>query len=121
VPKLKRHLLTGIFAEKHSSESLTSDHDDGMAGPSQFNPNSVLFNHNCMYRHNIIHVNYTTYDVQHSQHVINPSTSHCNVMVLANIDEDDDYTSGHMFTYARVLGIYHVNVICVESGMYRPR
>jgi len=41
-------------------------------------------------------------------------------MVLTNVDEDDDYTSGHMFMYARVLGIYHVNVFCVEAGMYQP-
>jgi hypothetical protein len=42
-------------------------------------------------------------------------------MVLA--DHDDDSPSGHPFKYARVLGIYHANVVHVGSRMvdYQPR
>jgi hypothetical protein len=67
-------------------------------------------------------INYTTYDVRRSQDVVNPSTPHCNVMFLREPDSDDDSGTGHPFRYARVLGIYHANVIYVGPGMlnYRP-
>jgi len=67
-------------------------------------------------------VNYTTYDVRRSQDVVNPSTSHCNIMLLAD-SNDDGTPSHHRFRYARVLGIYHANVVYVGPGMldYQPR
>jgi hypothetical protein len=45
--------------------------------------------------------------------VINPATSRCNVMLLA----DNADTSEHHFLYARVLGMYHANVIYTGPGM----
>jgi hypothetical protein len=47
--------------------------------------------------------------------VINPGTSHRDIMLLAN-RTDDDSRSSHPFLYARVLGIYHVNVIYTGEG-----
>lgn len=66
--------------------------------------------------------NYTTYDIRRSQDVVNASTSHCNVMVLADSSDDVDFASAHPFRYARVLGIYHANVVYVGPGMlnYQP-
>ncbi|KAH7904119.1 hypothetical protein BJ138DRAFT_977516, partial [Hygrophoropsis aurantiaca] len=66
--------------------------------------------------------NYTTYDVRRGQDVVNPSTSHRNIMVLANHSTEDSRTQ-HPFWYARVLGIYHANVIYTGPGMldYNPR
>lgn len=57
-------------------------------------------------------INYTTYDVRRKQDTINPRTPHRDVMVLAN-NED---TSEHPFLYARVLGIFHANVVYTGSG-----
>jgi len=54
---------------------------------------------------------------------VNPSTSHCNIMVVAEPgDNDEPLTSGHPFRYGRVLGVYHVNVVYVGPGMvdYQP-
>lgn len=59
-------------------------------------------------------VNYTTYDVQRAQDVVNASTSHHNILLL------DD--SDHPFKYGRVLGIYHANIVYTGPGMldYHP-
>ncbi|KAG2059281.1 hypothetical protein BDR06DRAFT_979903 [Suillus hirtellus] len=49
------------------------------------------------------------------EHVINPRTPHCNVMLLQHGDGDDgDYR------YAKVLGVHHVNVVCAEN-VYEAR
>jgi hypothetical protein len=86
-------------------------------------PNSILFKHDRMYRHNVLRINYTTYDVRRSQDVVNPLTSHYNIMVLNNTGDDNDSPSVQPFRYARVLGTYHVNVVYVGPGVltYRPR
>jgi hypothetical protein len=67
-------------------------------------------------------VNYTTYDVRRSQDVVNPSTSHCNVMVL-NDGASAPNSDSHPYRYAKVLGIYHANAIHVAPGIndYQPR
>jgi hypothetical protein len=64
-----------------------------------------------------MHINYMLYDILCSQDVVNPSTSHCNVMVLASAI-NDNLTSNHLFRYALVLGIYHSNVVHIGPGMY---
>lgn len=90
-------------------------------------PNKVLFKHDRIYHHNLLRINYTAYDVRRSQDVVNASTSHHNIMMLADPgDSDSDNVASdcnHPFKYARVLGIYHANVIYVGHGMvdYQPR
>jgi hypothetical protein len=69
-----------------------------------------------MYRHHLARFNYTTYDVRRAQDVINPRTSHRDIMLLASTDNAST-DLGHPFLYARVLGIYHVNVIYTGEGM----
>jgi hypothetical protein len=82
-------------------------------------PNSVLFKHDRLYHHNIMRINYTTYDIQPSQDVIGTSTPHRDIMVLA---DSADRNSAHPFRYARVLAIFHVNAIYVGPSMvnYQP-
>jgi hypothetical protein len=70
-----------------------------------------------------MHTNYTTYDVRRSQDILNVSTPQCNILVLSEQDDHQDDTSNdHPFNYARILGIYHVNVVYVGPGMldYQP-
>lgn len=97
-----------------------ADKDQMFPDLSQSSPDSILFKHDRMYKHNVIRINYTTYDVRRSQDVANPSTSHCNIMVLTNAHDEQD---PHPFNYARILGLYHVNVVYVGPGMvdYQPR
>ena len=70
-----------------------------------------------IYRHRLLHLNYTTYDVRRAQESVNPRTDHRDIMLLSC------QPSTHPFCYARVLGIYHVNVIYVGPGFkdYQPR
>ncbi|KAF8154664.1 hypothetical protein B0H34DRAFT_860496 [Crassisporium funariophilum] len=58
-----------------------------------------------LYRHKVLHVNYTTYDVRRSQDSINPRI-HSDVMTLSR--EDDPNV--HPYLYAHVLGIFHVDI-----------
>jgi hypothetical protein len=83
------------------------------SGPNDFQ--FVFFNSDRMYKHQLLRINYTTYDVRRSQDIINPDNSRRDVMVLG--DEDADTRSNHPFLYARILGIYHVNVVYTGPGM----
>lgn len=77
----------------------------------------IHFKGDRMYQHNIMRINYTTYDVRRAQDTINPNTDHRDVMLLSSQED------GHQYIYARVLGIYHVNVVFTGPGMldYRAR
>lgn len=117
LPKLKRHILPRIL----DAVKLSNTPEATRCDPSI----SVLFKHDRLYQHNILRVNYTSYDVRRSQDTINARTSHCNVMVLADAEDSDDSTgrqasifttSTRPFMYARVLGTYHANVVYNGPG-----
>lgn len=78
-----------------------------------------------MYAHKVIKFNYTTYDMRRDQDVLNPGTSHCNIMTLARRGAGNEASESdeHPFLYARVLGIFHVNVVYNGPGMidYNPQ
>jgi hypothetical protein len=61
-----------------------------------------------MYRHKVLRVNYTTYDMRRSQDSLNPRT-HADVMVLSHEDQDDG-SKPHPYWYARIIGIFHAQV-----------
>ena len=65
-------------------------------------------------------INYTTYDVRHAQDVINPNMDHRDIVLLS---ADYPGSLNHQYVYARVLGIYHINVIYAGPGMsdYHPK
>jgi hypothetical protein len=62
-----------------------------------------------------------TYDLHHETDTVNPHTDHCDIMLLSQ--NDDNSATSHPFCYARVLGIYHANVIFtgLESKDYQSR
>ncbi|KAH7917705.1 hypothetical protein BV22DRAFT_1025919 [Leucogyrophana mollusca] len=115
VIKLKAHLLLRIKAMLGLDLGVPSE-GDPVAGHLN-HLQSVILKNDCIYKHNLLRINYTTYDVRREQDVINPRTEHCNVMFLSKDDSE------HHFCYAKVLGIYHANVIYVGQGMadYRSR
>ncbi|KAF9242150.1 hypothetical protein BU15DRAFT_73077 [Melanogaster broomeanus] len=127
VLKLKTHLLPRI-RQLHSEEPC-NEAEATTAGPQQ-SPmgnagqpplpmlNHIILNANCMYRHHILRVNYTTYDLRRETDMVNPGTSHRHIMLLSPTG-----IGGHHFCYARVLGIYHANIIYTgsDSRDYRPR
>jgi hypothetical protein len=120
MPKLKEHLLPRINdslrdkrASTHNGTSSTSL-EDREATPHAIDPNRIFFKSDRMYQHHLLRVNYTTYDVRRSQDLINPATLRRDIMMLAS---DRDAENDHPFWFARVLGIYHVNVVYAEPGM----
>jgi hypothetical protein len=64
-----------------------------------------IVNHK-IYSVGTMRVNYTTYDMRRDQDIINPRT-HADVMVMSAETGRD----AHPFWYARVLSIFHVNVV----------
>jgi hypothetical protein len=61
-----------------------------------------------IHAHKTLRINYTTYDVRRDQDTINPRTN-SDVMILSQ--EDDEDSDGHPYWYARILGLFHVDVI----------
>lgn len=68
----------------------------------------VTFVGNQLYRHKVLRVNYTTYDVRRNQDSLNPR-NHADIMLLAD-DSDIDEDTFHPYLYARILGIFHARV-----------
>ncbi|KAG2743414.1 hypothetical protein P692DRAFT_201723632, partial [Suillus brevipes Sb2] len=65
---------------------------------------SVLIIDNKLYHHSILRINYTTDDLRREQDTINLRTR-ADIMVLSHEEEKT-----HPYWYARVIGIFHVNV-----------
>ncbi|KAG2003606.1 hypothetical protein CC2G_004198 [Coprinopsis cinerea AmutBmut pab1-1] len=80
----------------------------------------VLFQPERIYAHSRFVKNFTTYDLRRGQDVINPKTSRRNVMCLRDRstifkDQGNDRDPSR-FHYARVLGVYHANIIYNGPG-----
>lgn len=95
---LKSHLLSRL---------LDKEFDGGDAQYSPQERNTVIIRGLNIYRHNILKVNYTTYDMRRDQDIINPR-SHSDVMIIAREEEDKHQ---QVYWYARVIGIYHASVV----------
>jgi hypothetical protein len=93
------HVPPLYSAQTHSTSNLEDHHH-------------VFFKSGRMYKHQLLRINYTSYDVRRSQDIINLGTLRRDIMTLANDSHDDS----HPFRYGRVLGIYHVNVVYRGSG-----
>ncbi|KAI0357196.1 hypothetical protein OH77DRAFT_141434 [Trametes cingulata] len=129
VRRLKEHLLRRL------DRTTDEDDPDDIIIPDDHH-RAFHFEHERMYRHQTLRVNYTTYDVRRGQDIIHVATDHCHVMVRANEDlpepppeagaSEPHRTRQHsepMFWYAKVLGIYHVNVLDYRTSTTatRPR
>jgi hypothetical protein len=116
LPKLRAHLLPRIRKTLEPNSAMFS------AEPGNYQ--NVLLKNDRIYRHRIFRINYTTYDIRREQDIINPGTSHRNIMLLADSEAFDGQSSGgHPFLYAQVLGLYHANVVYTGPGAtdYNPR
>lgn len=115
---LKEHLLPRILSKIQVDSSKFGFEDADAAEMAQ---KQVLIKNNRVYEHKLARFYHTTYDVRRSEDVINPGTSHSNVMLLSdfarNAENSLDTTVTHPFLYARVIGIYHVNVVYTGPGM----
>lgn len=76
----------------------------------------VFFKKDSIYHHKLLQFHFTTYDVRRGTDIVNPGTTRCNIMLLA--DNVDSSPHMHHFLYARVLGAYHANVVYTGPGMH---
>lgn len=68
---------------------------------------SFSFAANKIYRHKVVRINYTTYDVRRAQDSLNPR-NHADFMVLAHENEtSDDPQRFQSYWYGRIVGIFH--------------
>ena len=98
IPRLKDHLLA-----RHANIPYSGDEH----AFSDTERDSIMFVSNRMYKHEVFRINYTSYDLRREQDSINVNT-HPYIMVLSYEDEEEDRQ--HPYWYAKVLGIFHVNV-----------
>lgn len=102
---LKDHILDCLYSVNSGSKS--ADDRKEYTDPER---RGVSLAGGRLYMHASLHVNYTSYDVRHLQDVVNCTDldrERCNVMVFAN----EENSNAHPFWYARVLRIFHANII----------
>ncbi|KAJ7462907.1 hypothetical protein FB451DRAFT_1562362 [Mycena latifolia] len=101
LPKLQEHLLSRL------------SHPDWSGDGHEFTTAErfkLVLKNNRVYRHKILRINYTGYDVRRGQDSLNPH-SHSDVMYLA---PEGDTT--HPFAYAQVVGVFHADVVNTTAG-----
>jgi hypothetical protein len=105
-------------AASRPQQPLAVFSDTGDAPSDDIARKFVFFKKDRIYHHKHNRFNFTTYDVRRGTDVINPGTSRCNIMCLANqTSSADGSPNSHQFLYARVLGVYHANVVYTGHGM----
>ncbi|KAG2032650.1 hypothetical protein BDR03DRAFT_935890 [Suillus americanus] len=104
IPKLKDHILYRLrqLDVSHCDHTFTDDEH-----------NSVIISDNRLYSVQTMQVHYTTYDLRREYDNINPRT-HSDVMVLSG-----ETRPQHPYWYARVLGIYHMDILLNVEGPFK--
>ncbi|KAF6752551.1 hypothetical protein DFP72DRAFT_1011401 [Ephemerocybe angulata] len=114
IPRLKAHLLPRVY-QLLLREELKTEGTHGAQSCSSSTSSSevdrVFFHSDRIYRHQLLHINYTSYNVRRETDIINPKTSRRYIMCLRQPDNEDEETSPHRYVYAQVLGVYHANII----------
>ncbi|KAJ3541577.1 hypothetical protein NM688_g6065 [Phlebia brevispora] len=106
VSDLKDHLLARIMCNDFNGE----EHDF-----SDEQRAHVKIINDRIYRHQILRVNFTTYDMRRDQDTLNPRT-HADFMVLNPGEDDLDERKSHPYWYGRVCGIFHAFVQYTGPG-----
>ncbi|KAG8755029.1 hypothetical protein FRC12_011019 [Ceratobasidium sp. 428] len=105
LPSLKDHLLMRFGVSPAENTLYT-----------ELQRQQVVIPSGTFVKHSTIRVTNTTYDVRRAQDTINPQTNHHFIMVQSRDDNPD-----HPFWYAKVIGIYHANVMHLSLQSQAPR
>ncbi|KZT60991.1 hypothetical protein CALCODRAFT_447836, partial [Calocera cornea HHB12733] len=106
--RLKNHLLACLTGKpQHGSNSDFSREERA----------ELLVLQNRLHWHMVCRINYTTYDVRHAQDTINLRRGQSDIM----IPSVEDPTDTHPYWYARVIKIFHVNVLHAPSRITMPQ
>ncbi|KAK7689177.1 hypothetical protein QCA50_007868 [Cerrena zonata] len=99
---LQGHILSRLTGRDYDGE----DFDFSLAERA-----SIRIEQNRLYKHKVVRVHYTSYDMLRSTDSINPRVpDHANILLHGSEGE---------FWYARVIGIFHVNVRLDSEEEYR--
>lgn len=136
---LKAHLFPRIIAALIQEIRLDPEnYPDGClekltslskSEPLEGDIGSIYLHSDTLYRHNVLQIQYTTYDCRQGTDTINPNTSRKDFMCLREQDGSNQspsgkpQTGGTQYVYGRVLGVFHTNVVYGGSGSldYRRR
>lgn len=97
LPRLKNHLLARLLGHDYDGDELNFTVKER---------NTVVIEQDTIYRHKVLRINYTTYDLRRNHDSLNPHTRNADIMILAPNDNEDP----HPYWYGRILGIFHANV-----------
>ncbi|KAM6499872.1 hypothetical protein JOM56_005380 [Amanita muscaria] len=109
IPRLKTHILARLRNLEYNGDEHQFSNEE---------LSDVIILDDTLYRHKVLRINFTTYDLRRDQDSVNPR-NHADIQVLAD-EEPDGSTTTHPYWYARVLGVFHVNV-CLKSDTTRKR
>jgi hypothetical protein len=118
--KLRMHLLPRIQEVHRLATGSSFDQNFVFAEGAV---SHVFLRDEAIYSHPMIRINFTTYDIRRGEDIIKPASVKCNIMLLRDLDCDgtlnsdgSSSTSTPHFWYARVLGIFHANVVYSGPG-----
>ena len=97
LPKLQDHLFGRLIGREFDADMHEEFTDSDR--------NSIRFVGSKIYSIQTCHIYYTSYDLQQQCDMINPHT-HPDIMLHSPVDEE----GAEPYWYARVLGVFHVNV-----------
>ncbi|KAG1868437.1 hypothetical protein F4604DRAFT_2020743 [Suillus subluteus] len=97
LPRLKDHILTRFLGYDDSEERTFT----------AVQRNSLIILDNKIYKHKVLRVNYTTYDLRRAQDSLNPRT-HADIMLPGNEESEPGELAPHPHWYARIISIFHV-------------
>ncbi|KAM6494731.1 hypothetical protein JOM56_009354 [Amanita muscaria] len=95
--RLKTHLLVRLRNLQYNGDEYQFTDDE---------LNDIIILDDTLYRHKVLRINYTTYDLRRDQDSVNPR-NHADIKVLA---DEEGSNAMHPYWYARVLGVFHANI-----------
>lgn len=107
IPRLKNHCLARLHGMDVAEEDLTFDIEDR---------EMLKIENDSIYSHSTAQFNFTTYDVRRDRDVVKALGDKCDIMLPSY--EDDGV---HPFWYARVIGIFHLNVTHIPTNDIKRR
>jgi hypothetical protein len=119
LPKLQQHLLAKVKQTLMDRRTTEENQCSPLPrGPGDWS--FVVFKGHRIYMHQTIRIRYTTYDLRREEDLVRIHSAKANIMVVnpeyASRPSNEASPAVPMFCYARILGIYHANIIYVGPG-----
>ena len=99
IPCLKDHLLGRLLGHDFDGDERSFTAEER---------NNLIFANNRIYKHKVLRVNYTTYDLHRAQDSLNSHT-HADFMTLSHEDDLPDHKR-FPYWFGRIIGLFHTVV-----------